>query len=42
MPDLELAVYASLVGAVAVLGLVIVLIQSFRYLRRLTKENASR
>src|SRR5947209_1838236 len=38
VPDLDVAVYASMVGGVAIAGVILVLVQSFRYLRQLTKE----
>jgi hypothetical protein len=39
VPDLDVAVYASIVGGVAVAGVIIGLVQSFRYLYQLTKES---
>ena len=41
LADLDVAVYASIVGAVAIGGLAFGLIQSFRYLRQWTKEEAA-
>ena len=38
VPDLDVAVYASMVGGVAIAGVILVLVQSFRYLRQLAKE----
>ena len=38
VPDLDVAVYASIVGGVAIAGVILGLVQSFRYLRQLTKE----
>lgn len=38
-PDLDVAMYASIVGGVAIAGVILGLVQSFRYLRQLTKEN---
>jgi hypothetical protein len=38
VPNLDVAVYACMVGSVAVAGVILGLVQSFRYLRRLTKE----
>jgi len=40
VPDLDVATYASIVGAVVIAGLIIALVQSFGYLRRLEKEDA--
>ena len=41
VPDLDVAVYASIVGGVAVAGVVIGFVQSFRYLHQLTKGAAT-
>ncbi len=38
VPDLDVDVYASIVGVVAVAGVMIGLVQSFRYLHQVTKE----
>lgn len=38
VPDLEIAVYAAIVGGVTVAGIVIGFVQSLRFVRRLTKE----
>jgi len=38
VPDLEIAVYAAIVGGVTVAVLVIGFVQSLRYVHRLTKE----
>lgn len=38
VPNLGVAVYASIVGGVTVAGVIIGLIQSFRYLHQLTKD----
>lgn len=38
VPGLELAAYASIVGVVVAIGLVVVLVQSFAYLRKLPDE----
>lgn len=38
VPNIDVAVYASIVGGVAVGGLIIGLVQSFRYLQKLTKD----
>ena len=41
VPGLDDAWYASIVGIVAVIGLISGLVQSFRYLRKLTDEKKS-
>ena len=38
LPGLELSVYASIVGVVIAIGLIVGLVQSFAYLRKLTDE----
>jgi hypothetical protein len=38
VPDLDVALYASIVGGVVVAGLILSLIQSFRYLNQRMKE----
>jgi len=38
VPDLHVALYASIVGGVVVVGLMIGLIQCFRYIHQLTEE----
>jgi hypothetical protein len=38
VPDLDVAVYASIVGGVVVAGLIIGLVQSIRYLQQLRNE----
>lgn len=38
VPEVDVAVYASIVGGVAVAAVIIGLVQSFRYLHQLTKE----
>ena len=39
VPDLDVALYGSIVGGVVVVGLIISLIQCFRCLHKLTKES---
>jgi len=38
VPDIDVAVYASLVGVIAIGGLIVAVVQSVRYLNRLTTE----
>jgi hypothetical protein len=38
VPDIDVAVYASIVGGVGIAGVILGLVQSFRYLRQLTSE----
>ena len=42
IPNLELAVYSSIVAAAAVIGLVITLVQSFIHLGKLTSDNTKK
>jgi hypothetical protein len=42
VPDIEVAVYACIVGGVAIAGVILGLVQSFRYLHQLTKENENK
>lgn len=39
IPDIDLAVYASAVGAIALGGLLLILVLSFRYLHKLTRPS---
>lgn len=41
VPDLDVAVYAGIVGGVTVAGVMIGLVQSFRYLHRVAKEKGA-
>ena len=41
VPEIDVAVYASLVGVVAIGGLIVALVQSVRYLDRVTKEQGA-
>jgi uncharacterized membrane protein len=38
VPDIDVAVYASIVGGVAIAGVILGLVQSFGYLGQLTRE----
>jgi hypothetical protein len=41
VPDLDVAVYASIVGVVAIAGVILGLVQSFRYLRQVPEEEGA-